>query len=470
MSEKTPSVKPAEAKIRYFWFADIFVVVFFLSAAVFSLYLFRADLMQTLEARDEEPAGTIVIRHNVVQRRYADRVLWDRLFVDSPVYSGDLIRAADISEATIYIADNQIDLNENTLIRIQYSPDGRGPFEIELREGNLSLSSGTESSGIMLNLMGRQVQTGPGTVLNAAVGEEGIKIQVSEGSATFIEGNNIRLLAEGTMVAQDADGRELAIPAVVVKSPQPNARYLKNRLGPLLVNFDWNRINLGYGENLRLELAGDPNFIRNFRAIEGLDSQAQMDFDAGIWYWRLAYKDAILSAGQLTVADASGPDLQSPVINSVFRYQNELPQLRFQWSEKLEASYYLLEVSETSDFVNPQISKQIAAASYIQSELGQGTWYWRVLPVFSSAYEGSAIYSSPASFRIELSSDTQAPSIEVPEPVLMYYTVKSGDTLARIAAQVYGVASWWPIIVAANSIANPNLIYPEQVLFIPPEE
>jgi len=40
--------------------------------------------------------------------------------------------------------------------------------------------------------------------------------------------------------------------------------------------------------------------------------------------------------------------------------------------------------------------------------LGDGTWYWRVKPVFPAAYTGSASYSQPAFFRIEQSTPEKA--------------------------------------------------------------
>lgn len=48
------------------------------------------------------------------------------------------------------------------------------------------------------------------------------------------------------------------------------------------------------------------------------------------------------------------------------------------------------------------------------------------------------------------------------------YTVKPGDTLMRIAAELYEDASAWRVIAAANAIDNPRRLIPGQVLAIPP--
>ena len=50
------------------------------------------------------------------------------------------------------------------------------------------------------------------------------------------------------------------------------------------------------------------------------------------------------------------------------------------------------------------------------------------------------------------------------------YTVKSGDSLSRIAKHIYGDANKWHAIYDANrdKIKNPDLIQPGQVLTLPP--
>ena len=56
-----------------------------------------------------------------------------------------------------------------------------------------------------------------------------------------------------------------------------------------------------------------------------------------------------------------------------------------------------------------------------------------------------------------------------PEPEATFYTVKSGDTLSKIAREHYGNANQYPKIFEANKplLKDPDEIYPGQVLRIP---
>ncbi|WP_462114998.1 LysM peptidoglycan-binding domain-containing protein [Lysobacter xanthus] len=49
------------------------------------------------------------------------------------------------------------------------------------------------------------------------------------------------------------------------------------------------------------------------------------------------------------------------------------------------------------------------------------------------------------------------------------YTVKSGDSLSKIAQQAYGQANQWSAIFEANrdKISDPDKIFPGQVLVLP---
>ncbi|MEP7347073.1 MAG: LysM peptidoglycan-binding domain-containing protein [Gemmatimonadaceae bacterium] len=64
------------------------------------------------------------------------------------------------------------------------------------------------------------------------------------------------------------------------------------------------------------------------------------------------------------------------------------------------------------------------------------------------------------------SSSTSMPAADADGQL---YTVKAGDSLSKIARQVYGDGNKWKAIWEANkdSVKNPDLIHPGQVLKIP---
>ena len=57
-----------------------------------------------------------------------------------------------------------------------------------------------------------------------------------------------------------------------------------------------------------------------------------------------------------------------------------------------------------------------------------------------------------------------------PAPEAVFYEVKKGDTLSKIAKEHYGNAMKYPVIFEANKpmLKDPDKIYPGQVLRIPP--
>src|SRR5690606_13852127 len=59
--------------------------------------------------------------------------------------------------------------------------------------------------------------------------------------------------------------------------------------------------------------------------------------------------------------------------------------------------------------------------------------------------------------------------VVTPEPEAQFHTVVKGDTLSKIAKEVYGDPMKYPVIFEANKpmLTHPDKIYPGQVLRIP---
>ena len=402
--------------------ADIFLVVVCLSVAAVSLYLFYNSLFMTLGSY-AEPVGTVTIRYNSVQRRMADRAIWDRIFVESPVFSGDLIRVAEFSGATFHFEGNDIDLHESTLIRVD-TVDGRR--HIELETGGLDFAAGADGGNISLVIEGRTIDAMPLAVLSAGVSEEGMIIQVSEGVVLLSEEGQAgagRALEAGMAIAIDADGIERLMPAAVVLRPRSNARFMKSGTQAIEVAFDWNRVNLQPDELLLLEIAHDRNFNRIIHNTAAFDS-AEVLLNEGTWHWRLLHDGtAVLNSGRIDIMQAAGPQLISPAADSRFPYLAQQPELLFRWTGVTGAASYVLEAALTADFENPLVQMPVYGTFFADdSSFAPGNWFWRVRPVFPFAFEGNAGISSVASFRLETPEMAEAPlppppPDPVPEPV-----------------------------------------------------
>jgi nucleoid-associated protein YgaU len=70
---------------------------------------------------------------------------------------------------------------------------------------------------------------------------------------------------------------------------------------------------------------------------------------------------------------------------------------------------------------------------------------------------------------VQSGSSTTAPATPAAGAAAGTYTVKSGDSLSKIAKHHYGDASKWHAIYDANrdQLDNPDLIHPGQVLKLP---
>jgi len=411
---------------------DVFVVLFCLCGAAASLYYFYLDIYATFRSLNIVPAGTVTVKYNTVQRRLADRAVWDRLFEQSAVYSGDLVRIARLSGATLNIDENSIELGENTLIRIQKD---EGPLQIEFSYGNINVSSGKDSGMILLSIGNQVVQVQPGAEINALSGNDGLVLRVTEGAAQVIRDGRITDVSAGGIIVRDTEGNEVRQPMAAVVHPKPNAVLLKTEAAPLAVEFKWARMNMQPQDILRLEVAEDKNFRKIIQTVDNLDSSAAVPLNAGLWHWRLLLGNNILTSGRMSVVEAFAPTLLAPMVGGStqvpVRYVGQ--EVQFRWAEVPDASYYLLNVSRTPEFNASEINVQVQTTSYVNSDIEAGTWYWRVQPVFSSSYEGTARFSQVSSFQVQ-PSVVSAPAPAINENISAV-NVPSEAVQAQAAAE-----------------------------------
>jgi len=246
-----------------------------------------------------------VIKKNTVQRRLGDRVIWDRLNNESPVYVGDLIHVAEVSAATLYIKGNSIELDENTLIRIVLSPDGEG-LQIIMTSGTMAVFSEKGAQKVSLNLNGREVKSEPGTVLQAALPAKGEPtVKVFESVQKFVEETPVR---------------KVQVPRLLSPAANSMFHYVGDNV-PVL-NFQWTSVDEAASYVLQVSSKPDFSDLRvNVNTTAVFASVSSLG--RGVWYWRISLvlpppynSRPVSSVVSFFRIEQQGPDRVEPVQNS----------------------------------------------------------------------------------------------------------------------------------------------------------
>ena len=414
---------------------DIAVVVFSLAAVAFTAQLFYRDVNKTLERSDKVQIATVSYKYKSVQRKFLDRSVWDRPVQYSPVYNGDIIRTAPLSEATINFPDqNVISVGANTMIQI-FKQAQKDETAVQVDEGRISVQtagaamavrSATASVNVekdsilhMQKLEADREADSSGGVLRLSV-EKG-RAALSKTDGGFAEADSAaqaqgEILTEGTVVNAAgfgyepgrADAERTANRFISVISPAPETKILnKNADGKAAaVPFKWYS-SFADNSELIFERSRSRDFTQNVRrvSVTGL-KELTVDEGAGTVYWRLyaAEKgpdDASSDSGKFTVLAAPPPVILEPASDRRYAYKEALPAVRFLWKGNEVCSSYVLEAASDPDMKNPAVTKQVSGESVSFVLPRDGTWYWRLTPIYAAEDEASRKPTPASVFYIE---------------------------------------------------------------------
>jgi hypothetical protein len=395
----------------------ILAITVCLAGTVISLWLFFGNYFKSVSS-DKMQIATITFKYKTAQRKLIARSLWDRLRQNSPVYNGDTIHTADISEATIHFIDgNTMDLLENTMAQVFLNEDNT--FGAELMEGSATFDSTGAANGMTLTSSGTTILLRPGTVASGSSSEGGrLSVQVFEGS---IQGEGMDLNASDGMILTD-NGLEAAV--LTVTSPKPNEKRMFHAGNSAPIPFEWRNTPLDEDEELLIELSPrkDFNEISRSVAASGLNSLS-MDVGEGVWYWRIRsvvkgtsrakHEEKVLS-GRMQIFNSPPPELITPVNGYTYAYRARTPAVRLIWTDSACASSYQLLISKSPSMSNPVINQREPLTSRIISTLTEGTYYWQVTPFYSINNTGLEAPSQVGSFTVTKRGDLTAPELLLP--------------------------------------------------------
>ena len=442
MQKKIKS-KQNDSLFKYF-VITIFICLIgaFISSALFYKGFFRA-----LTKLNEEPIATITFKYKTAQRKFLERVVWDRLRQNSPVYNGDTIHTENLAEATVYFIDgNVMNLSENTMAQVFLSENQL--LTAELTDGYATLDAASSTNGMVLVADGMEIALEAGSSVGAGieskrkssgvVGESSLKkeevqketeekrgfsVQVLKGNAVVQSEDGTKVdVVEGQGIAFDKQGQSL--PVLVVTNPLPNSKVLSTTEEKVLVPFKWNFGETKISENQKvyLTVAIDKEF-ENIVAFEDITNQneTQIQLDAEKYFWKVsvvedATKEKVLTSqsGKLQIIKSLKPNQIVPTENASFSYRSRIPSIRFMWDEANQATSYKVEIATNPSMENPIVEQRTNLTSLIISTLEFGNYYWRVTPYYTINNLGFANPSEVKSFSVERKSVLKKPSLYVP--------------------------------------------------------
>lgn len=442
MQKKIKS-KQNDSLFKYF-VITIFICLIgaFISSALFYKGFFRA-----LTKLNEEPIATITFKYKTAQRKFLERVVWDRLRQNSPVYNGDTIHTENLAEATVYFIDgNVMNLSENTMAQVFLSENQL--LTAELTDGYATVDAGEAGAGVVLVADGMEIALEAGSSVGAGiesksktsgvVGESslekeevqketeekrGFSVQVLKGNAVVQSEDGTKVdVVEGQGIAFDKQGQSL--PVLVVTNPLPNSKILSTTQEKVLVPFRWNFGETKISENQKvyLTVAIDKDF-ENVVVFEDITNQneTQIQLDAEKYFWNVsvvedATKEKVLTSqsGKLQIIKSLKPNQIVPTENASFSYRSRIPSIRFMWDEANQATSYKVEIATNPSMENPIVEQRTNLTSLIISTLEFGNYYWRVTPYYTINNLGFANSSEVKSFSVERKSVLKKPSLYVP--------------------------------------------------------
>lgn len=406
--------------------SDAFIVLVCILVCGVSLMLFWKDLNRSSIRNDKNKIASIYFKHKIAQRKFNDRVVWERLSQNSPLYNEDTIRTADFAQAVIKFKDGTVlDIYENTMLQIYYS-ESEG-VKINVDGGDILVDSSTAKKSVEVAMAGNKsvVKLEAGSRLEAKTSSAGEvqNFEVKSGTASVVtiseDGEKkpaAQVIKAGESVNVEKSG-EISKNPLTVTSISKDLRILNVKQEPVPVKLEWKIAgDVEDKSKIIIQTSRTKDFSKIEKSYVPKGDSIEVPADSGILYWRVFDESAEEKpvSGKVTVETVMPVEAVSPASGSEFRYRTNLPGINFNWKGNEYADHYKLEVSESRDMKNPVFSQELTVQNISLNTLPEGQYYWRVTPYYSLNDTGYVSSGEVKPFSIVKNQMLKPPSLTVP--------------------------------------------------------
>lgn len=148
--------------------ADILLFILCSLGAAAALGLYYKDINSFSLKNNETAVAKIYFKKNVVQRKFIDNDIWERVNQESPIYNGDKIRTAQDSEihAQFEKTGTKIQLKENSLIQIFSNKKEKA---IDFLSGEILLASAQDGEEAVVMAVKKKISAAPNSKVKITI-------------------------------------------------------------------------------------------------------------------------------------------------------------------------------------------------------------------------------------------------------------------------------------------------------------
>ena len=432
--------------------SDFFVIFFCLAVCVLSLFFFWKDLNRYTVREDQKPIAKILFRHKTAQRKFTDRVVWERVQNNTPLYNADTIRTSDLSQAVIEVNDgSQLEIYENTMIRIFES--AAGISAVLSGNGNVTIKTTEDSAGLTLQLdNGSKIKLESGSTLNADTTKGDGEISVESGSAELFNTSGDSISIGSGEVASVSSSGDSKTKELNVNSIPKNYRVLNTSGKEIDIPVVYKVSDEYENEDIIFETSYFKDFsvIENTQTKKGSGTVDVKIKDRNV-YWRLYNVESkentedfseennklLSETGKITVSNIEKTQLLSPKNGTDYVYVDLMPSVNLSWTTSEWAASYKVEVAMDDAFNNIIVEKTESQGNTKINVLEKGKYFWRITPFYSVKENSIEDISETGTFTVTKLDKAEPPTLYVPaDDSIVYSETSVADVVFNWKSQV----------------------------------
>ncbi|TGM79594.1 FecR domain-containing protein [Leptospira bouyouniensis] len=396
---------------------DRYVLIGLTSIAIFFSILFYLDLNRKIDIGDREVVGTIFFKNNIVQRKFEDEVIWEKLENNSPLINKDTIRSEAYSDAIIRLKDGtEINIDENSMFNLDLT--GEEP-NLEFSEGSLEVKKNdSKTNQIKITSSGSEINVNSGNVKIERVKDQELSLFVEKGKTTVKQNGKSVDVEQGKKAEFKKTGIEIKKIPIILTSPSSQKLFYAEP-NEANVSFQW-KIEQGF-ESPVLEISRSPNFQLIYFSETITGNQTSVSLKEGTFYWRVKVKNQntqvveTSETNKFFVSKMESFVGESPNNGTVISYVQIYPLVTISWSKLSTANLYQFYLSDTNQFQKPLKRIETVANQISFDDLNEGTYYWKVIAKSSFA-ETKDRETKVYSFSIKKQNSIPSPKWQRPNP------------------------------------------------------